>query len=299
MISANLNYHHLYHFWIVAQEGSLVGASRRLGIRHSTLSTQLRALEEALGASLLLRRPRGVRLTPRGETVLGYCDQIFRLGAELVEATATPASSRLRVGMPASVPRALLYDGLRHALDRQQATRLEVLVGDIDTLARELLAGRLHLVMSDRLPSKLVAAPLQSHLVGETRIGLYGTRRLAERYKPGFPVSLDGAPVLMPLPGSALRDGLASWFAAQGVKPKIVGEFDDAPMMKGFAARGHGLVPVGLSLAHETRNRYGLVAVGTVPGLRDRVYALTLGRRMRHPGVQRLIERCQARRNPA
>lgn len=295
MISANLNYHHLYHFWIVAQEGSLVGASRRLGIRHSTLSTQLRALEEALGASLLLRRPRGVRLTPRGETVLGYCDQIFRLGAELVEATATPASGRLRVGMPASVPRSLLYDALRHALDRQQPTRLEVLVGDIDTLARELLAGRLHLVMSDRLPSKLVATPLHSHLIGESRVGLYGTRRLAERYKPGFPDSLEGAPLLMPLPGNALRDGLASWFAACGVKPKIAGEFDDLPMMKGFAARGHGLVPIGQALAHEARNRYGLVAVGTVPGLMDRVYALTLGRRMRHPGVQRLIDHCKLR----
>lgn len=289
------NYHHLYHFWVVAQEGSLVGASRRLGVRHSTLSAQLRSLEEALGVRLLLRRPRGVRVTPQGEIVRSYCDQIFRLGAELVEATSDQRTTRLRVGMLASVPRSLLYDALRPVFDRDSGTRIEVTVGEIDALCRELVRGRLNVVMTDRLPPGATAGAIHAHMVRETRIGLYGTPRLAERYRAGFPRSLDGAPLLLPTAGGVLREGLASWFAEEAIRPRIVGEFDDVPMMKGFAARGHGLTPIRMALATEARQRYGLVPVGTVPGLADRLYALTLGSRIRHPGIQRLIDRCRGR----
>ena len=86
MASECPNFRHLQHFWVVAQEGSLLGASRKLGVCHSTLSTQLRSLESSLGAQLFTRRPRGVRLTAQGEIVRNYCDEIFRLGTELLDA---------------------------------------------------------------------------------------------------------------------------------------------------------------------------------------------------------------------
>jgi len=297
------NYNHLYHFWIIAQEGSLVGASRRLGVRHSTLSSQVRALEETLGMRLLIRRPRGMRLTPQAEVVRNYCDQIFRLGAELLEATTEQRANRLRVGMLPSVPRSLLYEALRPALEREATTRVELSVADLESACRALVTGHLHVVVADRLPAGAAAGPVHAHLVGETRIGLFATARVAQRYRDDFPDRLDGAPLLVPSAGSPLREGLAAWFAREGLRPRIAGEFDDVPMMKGFAARGHGLVPIRMVLAREARQRYGLVPLGVVPGLVDRLYALTLGKRVRHPGIQHLIDQCRgkfgARRKPA
>lgn len=289
------NYHHLYHFWVVAQEGSLVGANRRLGVRHSTLSSQLRSLEQSLGVKLLIRRPRGVRLTPQGEVVRSYCDQIFRLGSELLDATAGSHASRLRVGMLASVPRSLLYEALLPVFNRDNATRVEITIGEIESVSRELVAGRLHLVITDRLPLRAAAAPIHAHVVRESRVGWYGTRRIADRYRAGFPGSLDNAPVLLPTAGGALREGLAAWFAEEAIRPRVVGEFDDVPTMKGFAARGHGLVPLRQALAREALQHYGLVPAGAVTGLIDRLYALTLGRRVRHPGVQGLIDSCRGK----
>lgn len=290
-----LNFLHLYHFWVIAQEGSLLAASRRLGVRHSTLSAQMRALEESLGARLLMRRPRGMRLTAQAEVMRAYCDQIFRLSAELAEAATGERAGRMRVGTLPAVPRSLLYEALRPALERESNVRVELTVSDLDLACRNLVTGRLHVVVSDRLPAGPAAAQVHAHLVGETRVALYATARLAERHRTGFPHSLDGAPMLLPAAGAPLREGLATWFAEEGFRPRIVGEFDDVPTMKGFAARGHGIVPVRLALALEARQRYGLLLIGHVPGLADRLYALTLGRRVRHPGVQRLIDECRGR----
>jgi LysR family transcriptional activator of nhaA len=289
------NYNHLYHFWVIAQEGSLVGASRRLGVRHSTLSAQMRALEQTLDMRLLIRRPRGMRLTPQAEVVRTYCDQIFRLGTELLEAATEQRANRLRVGMLASVPRSLLYEALRPALEREATTRVELSVAGLDAACRALVTGHLHVVIADRLPAGAGAGPIHSHLVGETRIGLFATPRVAQRYRGEFPHSLDEAPLLLPSAGSPLRDGLAAWFAKEGIRPRVVGEFDDVPMMKGFAARGHGVVPLRMVLTQEARQRYMLVPVGIVPGLTDRLYALTLGKRVRHPGIQRLIDECRGK----
>jgi LysR family transcriptional activator of nhaA len=289
------NYNHLYHFWVIAQEGSLVGASRRLGVRHSTLSSQMQALEQSLGMRLLIRRPRGMRLTPQAEVVRSYCDQIFRLGSELLEAATEQRAHRLRVGMLPSVPRSLLYEALRPALEREAKTRVELSVAGVDAACRALVTGHLHVVFADRLPAGTAAGPVHSHLVGETRIGLFATARAAQRYRSDFPHSLDGAPMLLPSAGSPLREGLAAWFAQEGFRPRIVGEFDDVPMMKGFASRGHGVVPIRMVLAQEARHRYALVPVGVVPGLVDRLYALTLGKRVRHPGIQRLIDQCRGK----
>ncbi len=289
------NYNHLYHFWVIAQEGSLLGASRRLGVRHSTLSAQMRTLEETLGMRLLIRRPRGMRLTPQAEVVRNYCDEIFRLGTELLDAATAQRVSRLRVGMLASVPRSLLYEALRPALEREASTRVELSVAGLEASCRALVTGHLHVVVADRLPAGAAAGPVHSHLVGETRIGLFAAGRVAQRYRCNFPESLDGAPMLLPTAGSPLREGLATWFAREGIRPRIVGEFEDVPMMKGFASRGHGIVPIRMVLAREARERYALVPVGVVPGLVDRLYALTLGRRVRHPGIQRLIDQCRGK----
>ena len=147
------NYNHLYAFWVIAQEGSLLGASRRLGVRHSTLSAQMRALEETLGMRLLIRRPRGMRLTPQAEVVRNYCDEIFRLGTELLDAAREQRANRLRVCMLASVPRSLLYEALRPALEREATTRVELSVAGLDSACRSLVTGQLHVVVADRLPT--------------------------------------------------------------------------------------------------------------------------------------------------
>ncbi len=64
-----LDFRHLSYLVAIAEEGTISGAARRLGIQQPPLTRQVRALEERLGVRLLRRLPRGVELTEAGRVM--------------------------------------------------------------------------------------------------------------------------------------------------------------------------------------------------------------------------------------
>src|SRR5215467_11570714 len=79
-----LNYHHLLYFWRVVHLGGIARACEELRLAPSTISAQLRMLEQHLGEKLLARSGRGVVPTEMGVGVFGYAEQIFGLGREMM-----------------------------------------------------------------------------------------------------------------------------------------------------------------------------------------------------------------------
>ena len=79
----DLNYHHLYYFWVCVRAGSLTAASRELHLSQSALSLQLKSLERALGRRLLDRSRSGVLPTADGRLVFERCERIFPEGESL------------------------------------------------------------------------------------------------------------------------------------------------------------------------------------------------------------------------
>ena len=75
-----LNFHHLRYFQAVARLGGLRPAAERLRVSPASISTQVRALESALGEPLFRRRGRTKVLTEAGKTALRYAEDIFSLG---------------------------------------------------------------------------------------------------------------------------------------------------------------------------------------------------------------------------
>ena len=87
----------------VAEEGSFVGAARRLGYSRSTISHQISQLEAAVGASLLVRGSgsRSILVTPAGRIVVSHGRAVLRLLAN-AEAQLADASGTERPGPPRS-----------------------------------------------------------------------------------------------------------------------------------------------------------------------------------------------------
>ncbi|WP_214647741.1 LysR family transcriptional regulator [Novosphingobium aerophilum] len=75
-VHALMDWDDVRSFLAIARARSLSGAARELGVRQSTMSRRLEALELRAGARLLQRTPRGYELTPLGEAVLGNAERM-------------------------------------------------------------------------------------------------------------------------------------------------------------------------------------------------------------------------------
>jgi len=288
-----LNYHHLFYFWTVAREGSIAQACRRLHLTQPTVSGQLRVLERSLRVRLLERAGRSVRLTEAGQLVYRYADEIFALGSELQEAIAgRPTGHGLRfvVGVADALPKLLVHRLLQPALRLGPDLRLECLTGDPDRLLAKLALHEIDLVLSDFPANPRLGLRAFNHPLGECGISFVATSAIARRHRPGFPRSLDGAPLLLPAGTSALRRGLDQWFEETGVRPVVRGEFTDSALLKAFGGFGEGIVAAPTAVEDDVIRMYRMSLVGRTEAVRERIFAISVEKRLKHPAVMAIAE---------
>ena len=123
----HLNYNHLLYFNTVAREGSIARASEVLHLTPQTISSQIKLLEESLGAALFERAGRGLALTDTGQTVNRYAEAIFSLGTELAQwsqSRATTPFDTLNIGIVNSIPKLVAHTVLRAGLEVRPQVRL-------------------------------------------------------------------------------------------------------------------------------------------------------------------------------
>ncbi|HEX7649110.1 MAG TPA: transcriptional activator NhaR [Noviherbaspirillum sp.] len=292
MKTTGLNYRHLYYFWVVAKEGSVTRAAERLDVAVQTISAQLALLEQSLGKSLLAPQGRRLVLTEAGRVALGYADQIFLLGEQMQDVLAESdvgKTMRLTVGISDSLPKLIAARLLDAALKLPQRVKLVCYEDDFESLLGNLSVHKLDVVLTDRPVPSGTTLKVFSHLLGESDIALFGLAELAKRYKPKFPASLDGAPLLLPTRSNAIRGRLDHWFEVNDVRPDVVGEFDDNALLNTFGRGGIGLFPASSALEKDVRDQFGAVPVGALSGVREQFYAISNERRIKHPAVEAIL----------
>jgi LysR family transcriptional activator of nhaA len=288
-----LNFHHLRYFWIVAREGGLVPAGKVLRLSHPTLSAQIHLLEDSLGEKLFEKTGRKLVLTEMGKVVYRYAEEIFALGGEMVDTVngrAKGQAPRVDVGICDVVPKLIVRRLLQPALSLPEPVRLVCTEDSHERLLASLALHTLDIVISDSPVAPGDSVRAFSHLLGECGVSLFATKSLASTYRRGFPGSLDGAPMLLPIESSTLRRALSQWFDRHGVKPRIIAEFDDSALLKVFGADGVGLFPAPRAVEREVMGQYGVELVGRVDGVRERFYAISAERRLKHPAVVAISE---------
>lgn len=293
MESQGLNYQHLYYFAVISREGGVAAAGRKLHLTHSTLSAQLRSLEEHLGARLFDRKSGKLVATPLGRDVLAYANDIFRLGHELVDmARGREPTNRsdFRVGVVGTIPKTLTHRFLQPSRKLLGTGVLYVKQDPMSRLLEELVAGRLHLILADSVPSTVPGVRIHAHLLGESRLLLYASKELARKLRRGFPKSCNDKPFVLPAMGSTLRHTLDDWFAANGISPSLRAEVDDAALLRTIGASGLGLFPVREALRAEVDELPDVMRIGNCEGASERYFALTVERKLRHPAVVAIVE---------
>lgn len=282
-----LNYHHLLYFWVVAREGSIAAATRKLNLTQPTISAQLRQLEESLGEKLFEKSGRGLVLTESGRIALRYADEIFALGRELRDTlrdrpTGKPA--RVTVGIADVVPKLVAYRVLRPAFAGGLETEMVCREGSSQELLRLLGQHELDLVITDA-PAAGAVLRAYNHLLGESGTTFFAAPSIATAARRHFPQSLHGAPLLLPGDGTQLRRALELWLDGAGIVPKRVGAFDDLALMTAFGRAGVGIFPAPSAIEREIQSEYNVRVVGRLPDVKERFYAVSAERKIKNPIV--------------
>lgn len=122
---------------------------------------------------------------------------------------------------------------------------------------------------------------------------LFAIPALAERYRDDFPHRLSGAPFLLPARNNALRGRIDEWMVQQGVRPDVVGEFEDNAMLNAFGRKGLGLFFASASLAADIEEQFGAVLVGDASSLREQFYVISNERKIMHPALEVILAAIQ------
>jgi LysR family transcriptional activator of nhaA len=288
-----LNYHHLLYFWTVAKHGSVASACEELNLAQPTVSGQIRSLERALGEQLFARSGRRLILTDVGHVVNRYATEIFSLGRELTTALAggeTGQRMKFVVGVADSVPKLFTSRILQAALKLSRRVQLICKEDKLDRLLAELAIHGLDIVLADTPVPPTVKVQAYNHLMGESTVSLFATSALASKYGKNLPSSLDGAPFLLPTGNASLRRSMDDWFHGQGIRPIVRGEFEDSATLKAFGQIGYGIFPAVSVMEKEIRRQYRVELVGRLPSLKQRFYAITVDRRLKHPAVVAIVD---------
>jgi LysR family transcriptional activator of nhaA len=288
-----LNYHHLLYFWTVAKEGGLRQAAQKLSVSQPSICAQIQSLEASMGEELFRRRGRTMELTETGQMVFGFADEIFSLGQELQSAIGHGAITRpmkLNVGIADSFPKLVTNGILRPVFDLKTPVQITCREGKVEDLLGLLATHRLDVVLAGEPASTSLKFKAFNHLLGTSGVTFCAVPELAARLAKGFPKSLNDAPALLPSPSANLRRSLEKWFQSNGIRPRLVAEFEDLALMKVVAAEGRGFAPVPSVVAEEAVTRYKLAVIASTRKCTDQFYAITAERRVNHPAVVLITE---------
>jgi len=228
-----LDWNDLRYFLAAVRSGTLAGAARALGVKHSTVGRRLTALERALGAAVMIRGEHGLQLTPLGEKLVPHAEAAERSVVEL-QSQSISEMARVRLYVPTGLakPLAPYLPQLRR---KHPDISLEILSG---SLPADLHKGEAELALR---VGPIADDTLVAQKIGDLAWSLYASPTYLVRHAaPPDPRNLAGHELLGFHSRLAGMPG-AKWIAEHGDAATVVLVYREIIDMTAAAVAGVGL----------------------------------------------------------
>ncbi len=284
---SHINYNHLYYFWHVCRTGSIVGAAEALSLTPQTITGQIKALEERLQGKLFRRQGRGLVPTELGQLVFRYADRMFMLGQEMLDIVNYRKESHLLfdVGVADALSKQLVSKVLETAVVAEEKIHLRCFESTHEMLLEQLSQHKLDMIISDCSIDSTQQEGLFSLKLGECPVSFWSTLPLPE---PLFPACLETRRLLIPGRRSMLGRKILNWINSQGLQVEILGEFDDAALMKAFGAGQNAIFVAPVLDRQDVWQREVIAEVGRLETVLEEYHIIFAERMIQHPAVQRI-----------
>jgi len=279
-----LNYHHLLYFKVIAMEGGIAKAAKKLRLGQPTLSTQMKQFEETLGHILFDRTKRQMQLTDAGRLVLGYASEIFKLGDEMIDSLLYQHSTtkiQVQIGAIDTVPKHMILRIFHKAQEAYDCV-VSMTEGHGDELLRELRSHKIDLVVSNYPPPIGRAAGFYAKSIAKMQIVVCGASKFAN-LKRGFPDSLHGQPFIFPTLQNKLRHDIEHYLKLRGIYVLTKAEVQDISLQKLMGTHGDGLIAIPLPAAEELIASKGLLLIGHLQDIHEELWLIAAQRRIQNP----------------
>lgn len=284
-----INYHHLFYFKTIAEEGTVSKAAEKLRLGQPTLSAQLKQFEETLGVQLFERHHKKLVLTEQGKVALDYSKNIFRMGSEMYEVLhdrLKPLRPSLHLGALDSVPKQIVLQLVKQAF-KISPCQILLSEGKSDELLRELVAHRMDLMVTNFLPTGMDAKGLYPKSITKKNVAFYGAPKF-KALRKGFPKSISGVPMIFPTYDSRLRQDLDHWAKLNKIELNIITESQDISVKKLMAVSELGLIPTATHTVTGQILRGELVEIGQLQGVYEELFLVTAQRKIENPIASKL-----------
>lgn len=286
-----INYHHLFYFKTIAEEGSVSKAAAKLRIGQPTLSAQLKQFEDIIGIQLFERQHKKLILTEQGKVALDYARNIFKMGSEMYEVLhdrMKPNRPTLHVGALDSVSKQVILQLTQQTL-KIAACAITLSEGRADELLRELTAHRMDLMISNYLPISSEAKGIFHRTISKKNIAFYGAPKF-KNLRKGYPQSISGQPLVLPTYDSKLRYDIDHWGKLHKIELNIITESQDIAVKKLMAAAGLGLIAAASHSVSSQIDDGELIEIGGLQGVSEELYLLSAQRKIPNAIATKLIE---------
>ncbi len=286
-----INYHHLFYFKTIAEEGSVSKAAEKLRIGQPTLSAQLKQFEDTIEVQLFERRHRKLILTEQGKIALDYAKNIFRMGSEMYEVLhdrLKPLKPSLHIGSLDNIPKQVVQQIVKHAF-RISPCQITLSEGKPDELLRELTSHRIDIMITNFVPTGTDAKGISPKSISKKNVAFYGAAKF-KTLRKNFPQSISGQPLIFPTYDSRLRQDLEHWAKLNKIELNIVVESQDVAIKKLLATNELGLIPAAEHTVIGQVQRGELFEIGQLQGVHEELILLTAQRKIVNPIAANIIQ---------
>ena len=284
-----MNIKQIEAFVHVARSGGISAAARKLNTTQPAISMRVKELERSLGAPLLDRSRRRVRLTPRGREFLDSAEHILSITEDARQRFGAnqPMTGRIRLGVTETV--ALTW--LPELVSRINAEFPEVVVElDVDLTAgvwSKLNAGDLEVGF---MPGPAHGPGLVTASLGYIRYDWMASTTLEIPNRELQPRDLAAWPIITLGQESNLHDVIDIWFRHYGLRPQRIDVCNSLGVVASLTKAGLGISLLPPSVLRDERDRGELRLLETAPRLDDLEFQAVYPRNAASPLIKFVTE---------
>ena len=96
--------------------------------------------------------------------------------------------------------------------------------------------------------------------------------------------------MLLPATNTTVRRALDQWLESLQITPVVVGQFEDFALLRRFGEAGAGVFAAPSLLEKQFRRERKLRVIGRADAVRNRFFAISVERKLKHPAVVAICE---------